>query len=424
MRQIVFVFLYICFSVVALGQKKLKPQVLVYGDDLIAYSAALQSSLSNVPTLWVLPGEKIVPELTTKPLSFENLPNLDGGIWMNLLMEMALSQTKSDSLAVFVKKDMNPQLLQNALEKLLHKQANLQLVKTERVEGMKRNKNSWTITLSNKQKYDVRSIVDASRDQQLHPFTGNAIMHAKPGRLFPFDKLTTDQIRTLVASGQSGNQIYGLTLANMMFLAKDNVLNLFAVQQLMDTQQQTIPLSANIGQAMGAIAAYMAFFKTDLTQVDVRKVQTELLTYGARIMPFQDILIRDPNFGATQKIGLSTLFVPTVKNGLFIFDRDAPVQYAEVKPIFNTLYSRSQLWFLDNHGETFLWKDFISLLKFVGLRGDEIEKQIEREWNSKLKFEGTFDIEKLVTRYQFATLLDRYASPYVQRVTQEGSPIH
>ncbi|QBQ39973.1 hypothetical protein E2P86_01920 [Sphingobacterium psychroaquaticum] len=424
MRPIIFVFLYLCYSAVAFGQKKLKPQVLVYGDDITAYAAALQSSLSNVPTLWILPGSKMVPELTTKPLSFDNLANLDGGIWMSLLMEMAISQTKSDSIAALVKKDINPQLAANALEKLLLKQTNLLVVKEQKIESMKRNKNTWTITCSNKQKYDVRGVVDATSDQLLHSFTGSAIMHAKPGRLLPVERLNAEQVRTLIASGQSGDQVYGLTFSNMIFLEKDNVLNLFAVQQLLDQEQATIPLKANIGQALGAIVAYTAFFKTAVSKVDVRKLQTELLTYGARIVPFQDIATDDPNFMSIQKIGLSNLFKGMKVDPGYYFVKEAPVRYEEVEPVFNKLFTRSQLWFLDNKGSEFYWKDYLSLLKFVGLRGDEIEKQIAKDWNSKLKFEGNFDVDKLVTRYQFATLLDRYASPYVQRVTQEGQPIH
>lgn len=424
MHKLILSFSLVCCMLLTYGQKNKKPQVLIYGDDMLAYTAAMQSAKSNVPTLWVLPGKIVAPELTAERLSIVNLPNLDGGIWMDLLMELAGSAKKSDSLATEVKLNLDPAALREAMHKLMEQQQNLLLLTENSVQFMKRNKNTWSVMLTDKKKYDVRSIVDASPDQELHQYIGMPSMLVRPAKLLPMVDLDGDQLKSMLATGQSGDALYGLTMTNLLFLEKYNMLNLYAVNQLFDSHPSTTPLKAHVGQAMGAIVAYLAFFKTEASKLDVRKVQTELLSYGARILPYQDVQIDDPNFSAIQRVGLTNLFQADASGAAWSFKPHEPVRFDEVKPVFNQYYTRSQLWFLDNQAEFFNWKTFFSLIKFVGLRGDEIEKQIQQDWSTKLKFAGTYKTEDLVSRYQFATILDRYASPYVRAINQEGKPIY
>jgi len=424
MRKLVLLFSLSCSMLFVLGQKKKQPAVLVVGDDILAFTAAIQSARSNVPTLWVLSSADFVPELAAETLSIDNYVNLDGGIWMEILMETALTTQRNDSLAAVVKRELNPRLVRNALDKIVSKQKDLTVVFKQSVTALKRNKKTWTATLSNKRKYELRSIFDASADQYLQQYVGNPIQYARPAKLQPVQGLTDVQLKTMVASGQSGTAIYGITLSNLLLLQQENLLNTYGVNQLFDDRMETIPLKAQIGQAYGALAAYLAFFKTDVEKVDIRKLQSELLVYNARIVPYQDLLINDPNFVAIQKIGLTNLFKGQSEGEDFLFDMDASVQFEEVKRPLEQLFYRSQLWFLDHQGTTFTWREFLNLLKFVGLRGDEIEQQLIKDWSSKLKFKGEYSPEGLVTRYQFATLLERYASPYVKTLTQDGQLIN
>ncbi len=415
-----FLFFIVFTMQPALAQKTKKPQLLVYGSEMVAFATALQGAKSSVPTVWVTESEQLLPELTTDRVSIENLLHLDGGIWMELVMEIGLSKIRNDSLATVIKQDINPQLAKNALDRILSRYNNLTIIKAQTVQSIKRNKKDWQVVLGNKQRFQVRSIVDASKDQSLMAFAGNENLVAKPGKILPIGEWSLEQSRTLLASGQSGDAVYGVSLSPLLFLEKDNFFHLLGVQQLLGEDVNTMPLKANIGQALGATAGYVTFFKTSTDKIDVRKLQTELLTYGARIVPYQDVLIDDPHLNAMQRIGLSGVLKGHVEGNLFYLEKERQVTFEEVEPIFNQLYSRSQLWFADNKGDFFTWKSFLSLIKFVGLKGDEIEKQIEREWSTKLKFEGQFDQEAFVNRYQFATILDRYASPYVKAVNQEG----
>ena len=422
--RLILLFCLSCLTLVALGQKKKQPAVLVFGNDILAFSAAVQSARSDVPTLWLLSSKEILPQWGTEALAISNYPNLDGGIWMEILMEMVSSTQKSDSLAAMVKQDLNPGLLRNALEKIAAKEKNLTLVFNQSVKQLKRNRKTWSLRLANNSKYEVRSIFDASSDQGLQQFVGSHNQQARPAKIAPIAQLNNEQLKTLVACGQSGSGIYGVYFSSLMFLQNNNLLTTFGTQQLFDDMPSTIPLQAQVGQAYGALAAYLAFFKTDVEKVDMRKLQTELLVHGARIMPYQDIQIEDPNFLAIQKIGLSNLLKGKMMDNYFMFDVEAPVHFDEVEAEFKQLYYRSQLWFLDHKGTVFTWKEYLSLLKFVGLRGDEIEQQLKNDWSHKLKFQGDFRPEGVVTRYQFATLLDRYASPFIKTVSQEGQLIN
>ncbi|PRD49172.1 hypothetical protein [Sphingobacterium haloxyli] len=415
---ILIIILQPCF-----GQKVKKPQVIVYGSDLLAFSVAVQSAKSSVPTIWLMEGEQLLPEFSTEEVQIETMPHTDGGIWMELLMEMALAKSPDDSLAKIVKWEMNPRLFQNAVEKVLRKLPQLTVLRGEDVLSVKRRKRDWEIQLSSKHKYVVRCVVDASQNQKLSgladiTWTGDV----EP--IQPLDALTLAQVRTLVAGGQIGDALYGARLSNILGGEKDGFFNFRGVSELLDENIALSPLRAAVGQAVGATAAYLAFFKTSADKVDVRKLQTELMTYNARILPYQDVAINDVHFYALQRFGLAGVLPNLHKDDGFRFQKDEHVSFDEVEPIFDRLYSRSQLWFLDNTGDYFQWRDFLSLIKFVGLRGDEVDQQIAKEWSSKLKFEGSFDEEGYVSRYQFAVIMDRYANPYVKAVDQQGDFIN
>ncbi|PRD54275.1 hypothetical protein [Sphingobacterium gobiense] len=405
------------------GQKAKKPQVIVYGSDLLAFSVAVQSAKSSVPTIWLMEDEQLLPEFSTEEVQIETMPHIDGGIWMELLMEMALAKSPDDSLAKVVKREMNPRLFQNAVEKVLRKLPQLTVLRGEDVLSIKRRKRDWEVQLSSKHKYVVRCVVDASQNQKLSGLA-DITWNDDIEPMQPLHALSLAQVRTLVTAGQIGDTLYGAQLANILEGEKDGFFNFRGVAELLNENIALSPFRAAVGQAVGATAAYLAFFKTSADKVDVRKLQTELMTYSARILPYQDVAISDVHFYALQRFGLASVLPHLHQGEGFRFQKDERVSFDEVEPIFDRLYSRSQLWFLDNQGDYFQWKDFLSLIKFVGLRGDAMDQQIAKEWSSKLKFEGSFDEEAFVSRYQFAVIMDRYANPYVKAVTQQGDFIN
>ena len=400
--------------------KEVKPTLLVYGSNIEAFAAALQAARSNVPTLWVCDQDSYLEDLSSRPLSVTSNEELLGGVWKDLLIETGQLKVKDDSTVAAFQRDVNPRLLRNALERMVSKQKNLTLLTGLKILNLSKGKKELSVTLSNKRKYAVRAMVDASFDAETRKFLVSTDLFAKPSRILEVSEMTAEQRRTLVAIGEYQEVVYGYTWNNLF---SRHVSNVFYVNSLVQVglDDNSLPLRANLGQAIGASAAYCAFFKTDADKVDVRKLQTELFAFDSRILPFLDITSSDNNYRCLQKIFLVSL-LPFKKNenGL-VFGAEASVALNEVKDVFNSLYSRSQLWFVDNGSkEYFELKDLLTLIKYVSFRGDEVDREVEKEWSRKLKFEGVYDPAHIVSRYEFAVLVDRYADPYVKAVNAEG----
>lgn len=402
---------------IAQAQQGKKPQIVVYGSDIEAFSAAVQAAQSSVPTVWVTPNQELVVSLTTEQSRVEGNNNLDGGVWMELLMKIARSKIPNDSIASHVKNRINPQLMANAIEKIIAEQENLTIIRNQRVVGLKRNRRNWDVQLENKVRFRVRSVVDASEQQELNVFLDSPITEVDGPRLI--EHLSSSENRIRVANGTVNGKLYAATSNNIFMSESDGLFNLSALQSI-DKNLNSSPFRSAYSQAVGAAAAYCAFFKTTSEKIDVRLLQTELLTYGARLSPFQDVVVSDPNYSAIQKFGLVNMLPGKMEDSVYLLGREDSVTYAEIEPVLGKMHARSKLWFLENQGDIVRWKDLISLIKFVSFKGDEVDRQIQKDWQSRFKFEGDFDLENVVTRYQFAVIVDFYANPYTIKINREG----
>src|SRR5690606_32876077 len=311
------------------GQKAKKPQVIVYGSDLLAFSVAIQSAKSSVPTIWLVEGEELMSEFSNGQIQIETMPHIDGGIWMELLMEMALAKSPDDSLATVVKREMSPRLFQNAVEKVLRKLPQLTIMRGEEVLSIKRRKRDWEVQVSSKHKYVVRCVVDASRKQELSSLI-NISWDNNIEPMQPLSALSLAQVRTVVAAGQIGSTLYGTQLGNILAGEKEGFFDFRGIAALLQEDMTLSPFRAAVGQAVGATAAYLAFFKTSADKVDVRKLQTELMTYKARILPYQDVAISDVHFYALQRFGLASVLPDLHKDDGFRFQKDERVSFEEV----------------------------------------------------------------------------------------------
>jgi hypothetical protein len=175
------------------------------------------------------------------------------------------------------------------------------------------------------------------------------------------------------------------------------------------------------GQAGGTIAAYCAFFKTSTKTINVRVVQGELLAFDALLMPFADIELKDPNFLAFQRLGLSGLLKSSFSNGKIQFDTAGLVRAEDLRGSMKEFYTRSQLWFADNKKDTLTINDAISLFKYVANRGNELNKEIEEGWKVSFKLNNIFDPKKNINRKEFGILADKYLQPYNIRVDLSGN---
>jgi len=401
------------------AQKKQNPQMLVYGSDITAFTAAIQSAKSNVPTVWVLEGDEFLTEITTKTLQIPNNHQMDGGVWMNLLMRMAMSKSSSDSLATIVKQDFNPRLALNAVEQMMRDNPNLSLIKGQKITSAQRKKKKWEVTLSNKQKIDVISLVDASAQGDLSSQHKTVKEDTSANSFLTPQQTSLALSRTTLGAAELNKEVYVVSLRNILADENNNLFDAGLVRNL-PASVESLGFRAAFGQIIGATAAYCAFFKSNTATIDIRKLQAELLAFGMRMNPYRNIGVNDPHFASIQKFYLT---------GVFSFDdshacqfiKETPVRFHELQTVLNDIYTRSQLWFLDNsRDDVLLWKDLLSLIRYISLKGTEVDKQVEKEWRNRLKFVGTFDPEKPVSRAEFAVMLDTYTSAFAKTIGVSG----
>lgn len=76
-----------------------------------------------------------------------------------------------------------------------------------------------------------------------------------------------------------------------------------SVSNLINGATRLQPVTMQLGQAAGAIAALSQIQDKEVRKVDIRKVQNELLEAGCYIMPYLDLPKDDKHFKALQRIG-------------------------------------------------------------------------------------------------------------------------
>jgi len=428
-NYIIILTVLLLFPGWALAQRN-RPQLLVYGYGADAYAAALQSSMSNVQTVWVINGEKLVPELTSDMISVTSNTDLDAGVWADLLGATLRHDKRNDSVSAIAKRRINPRIVQNVMDSVLNAAKNLVIIEGGQLRSVKKSGKYWQVELADRSRFKVRALVDASTDAYLYRLAkGEAdtasVRTPVPDTYFqavPYDGLA----RTGVAVGDLGAGPFTLPLASMIPADDSNLFvtrKLPVLQYLLRGTPDDIPLLMHAGQAVGATAAYAAFFKTTSDKLDVRTIQGELLQYGARLIPFADVPIQHPHFDVAQRIGATGILLgKPVEGGGLHFDWDAAVTAAEIKPVLNQLFSRSQIWFV-NHAsvDTLMLPDLFSYLKFVGQRGNELEEYVKKNWKRRFQFEGEYDEKQVVTRRIFAVLLDVYCQPFAVKVGLDGT---
>lgn len=401
-----FWILLICSLPILLYAKSPKPKILIYGSTMEAYVSALQSAASGVPTLWINP----------QGYSFEQdkwfiqddlkTNSLDGGTLHQFLDKTTVAK---DSLGHFQhngkEQKYNVLTKDNVLLTTLNKE---DIVKIERGK-------TWKVTLSNKKNYEVISVVDAS--------VGNALVKKTKLDNLPQLKyrnakdLDLAESRAVVFVGDFQDNIYISTLSDLC-TQQDN----FYVVRIDQYQSKSFRIS--YAQTMGAIAGYCAFFKTSADKIDLRTLQNELLMFRSRLLPTADVSAKDINFMSLQRMYLAGILPLREEGDKPYFGLKDSVFVKDVKSIINQFYSRAQLWFVDNNPEFLTVQDALNLIKFTAFRGEELDVEVKNKWNKELTFKGDYNPSKAISRYEFAVLFDKYASPFVKKVSQDGVTIY
>ncbi|MGZ3928798.1 MAG: FAD-dependent oxidoreductase, partial [Mucilaginibacter sp.] len=181
--------------------------------------------------------------------------------------------------------------------------------------------------------------------------------------LKPYDR-ESKLYRTSIAVGDGGpgpqpdgqNTIqyppYTIPLGSIVPKDIDNLLvteKALSVTSDVNASTMDPAVQMTLGQGVGATAAYCAFFKTTTKHLTVRIIQGEILDYKGYLLPFTDILQKDPHWRAIQQVAATGLLRGIQKaNGKTLevhFGPDDVVSTEEIKPVLTEIYTRAFLWF-------------------------------------------------------------------------------
>lgn len=380
--------------------QNIKTGVLVVGATPAGMAAAIQSAKSGVKTVLI----------DARNFDFITLSASDrsvkAGIYSDLIKHI-------DSLQKFPSTDnqqFTPAFVGAVFKGWTDTIKNLTLLSKSSINKIEKTKKGWEIDLNNREiKADV--ILDATTNFSVSKLAmaNNVTSDSKPATASSSDKL----YRTSVAIEISENGLVkNIPLSSFIFAEVENMVLAGPVPG---------QLSISTGQAAGAIAAYCSFFNTSTTNVDVRKVQGELLTFKARIIAFEDIANDDSSMISIQHLGVTGLIKAKVDNDRMLFLPKQTISTDEIVQPFREYYSRSQIWFLDHKSDSITLEDALSLIKFSASRGKELDAEVQKGWKTSLKFTGDFDLKKVLTRKEFAVLLDRYLQPFNVSVDLSGN---
>ena len=185
-----------------------------------------------------------------------------------------------------------------------------------------------------------------------------------------------------------------------------------------------------LGQGAGCVAAYCAFFKTTTKNLNVRTIQGELLDFKGYLLPFSDVPLSDPNFRAIQQVGATGMLKGVQKsNGKtapVLFNADSLVTTAEVEPAIREIYTRAFIWFnKEKPGAQFTVGNLLSFISEISLTDPKVlRSSIEKQWKDTLKFTLPYDMNRTLTRREFAVLTNKYLNPFARTVDLTGKLVN
>lgn len=255
--------------------------------------------------------------------------------------------------------------------------------------------------------------------------TGIAVGDASPGQHY-VDK-RGPQTAYLPMPG------YSIPLGAVVVKGFDNLLvteKALSTTHLVGASTFYPSVQMSLGQGAGTVAAFCAFYKTTTKNINVRAVQGELLDFKAYLVPVNDIAMTDSAFRAIQQV-CATGMLQTVqraagKTAVVLFRPDSLVATAEVKPVLNETYTRGFLWFNKvKPSEQFTIGNLLSFISEISLSDPkQLQKKIEKQWQSDYHFKQAFDVNRTITRREFAVLANAYLNPFARRVDIAGKLIN
>ncbi|HMG10909.1 MAG TPA: hypothetical protein VK609_20495, partial [Mucilaginibacter sp.] len=105
---------------------------------------------------------------------------------------------------------------------------------------------------------------------------------------------------------------------------------------------------------------------------------------------------------------------------------DSVVSTAEVEPFFNEIYARAFLWFnKEKPAEKFTQGNLLSLISEITLTEPKsLQISMQKAWKTQYKFTSDFDMNRPVTRREFAVLANKFLNPFARTVDITGRMVN
>jgi hypothetical protein len=400
MKKFYCFFVLFCLGAHASFAQKLRTDVCVYGNTIAALAASIQSARSGVQTLLISNSDSWIDQAS---LADWEKASIASGMGTELLKKYTQLEKH---------KDLKADSLLQSIKALADTVKNLKLVSFSDIEEIKESGKRWELHLKGGQKITALILVDGDTNHALLKQLG---LKPSANPAIAFD-VKNPLIRTSVA-------ILGTnSILPLQALVVEKQANIICIPSAGSVFAQL-----NAGQAVGATAAYCAFFKTTTDHLNVRLIQGELLTYKATLLPFKDMQQGDSSFVAQAHVALTGLLNSGIgqKEGTYQWLGNNNVHADEIKISMKKLYSRSQIWFADHTDKTALSVgDAISLITYTATRGGELKLEIERGWKSTLGLSGSFNENRKISRNEFSVLLEAYLQPFATQVDLQGELIN
>jgi len=435
--------------------KQLKPMYWLLAAAREACAAAIQSARSKVKT--ILAEEDTIPVFFEKGTGqadagvvtqgevsvIKEDRNLASGIWDEFRRryrehhngEKDLDTTDDSPLT------LDSRSCSEILKKMTDTVKNLAVYNNIIVTAIKKENDFWDVSVTQNGKTKLikaRVVIDATRNGGVAHLAG-----AGYPRLDSLLNETRSKLcRTSIAmgdgiTGESHNDItapkenyppfpsYCIPMKAVIAKGVDNLLiadMLFPT----NTNLHDLPGQLILGQGAGTIAAYCAFFKTTTNNLKVRIIQGELMDFKGYLLPFTDIPQKDPDWRAIQQVCATGLLKGTQEltgdKVQFLFKPDSLVSTSEVQPVLKEIYTRAFLWFgKEKPGDKFTVGNLLSFISDYTLTDPlTLKLRIQKDWKIHYKFKQDFDINRQVSRREFAVLANRFLNPFARTVDLNG----
>jgi hypothetical protein len=415
----VFLLWYTSFSYA----QTIKTDVLVIGGTPSGVAAAMQSARSKLKTMLIMPGaflDKAMPAGNSYVIKTNE--NLSSGIWGEF----------RDKVKAFYKTTPGYDTMYNAslkfesytgaaiLKSIADTVKNLTLKLNTPFTTIKKDGTGWEVKITVNGKTNViktKVLVDATDG-------GEVMSKASVAPLVILDDVDPNIYRTSIAA--INTYPYYIPLSYPVVRPENNLL---FTRGLVDNSIEQLPVQLSIGQGVGCIAAYCAFFKTTTKNLNTRIIQQELLDFKGLLLPFTDITPNDKYIRAIQQIGATGLLrgidQATTEGKQFNFLPNREVITAEIKPVLNEIYSRAFIWFdKEKPNEKFTVGNAVSLIsEFTLTESKTLQSTLQKDWQAKYGFTN-FDMARPITRLEFAVLVNQYLNPFARKIDLEGNIIN